>query len=333
MDRTTDLLPGAPTGSRLSAHHAAFLRIAPYALGVTTTKLLAGLTLMACLLVPRGNIWDSPDAYLRQTPPSDSPKEFAPGQLADNGAFVMGRVAFSQDGTEFYFTQNDSWKSGDHAELRVVRYADGNWGKPQRLSEQFMSPTLSLDGNTLYMRKGGRRNVWAAKRSGSNWSEPVPLLVGAFGVYDFMPTTSGRFYVGSEPDADDVTHGITYAFSVITIADGKPVVRSLGRPLNEPGFNGDLYVAPDESYIIISAHETKDFESELWISFHKPDLTWTVPVSLGPKINNGLAHRWGQYVTPDGKYLFYSWGTSEKDCGVYWVRFDNLLNRLRAEAL
>lgn len=303
------------------------------ALRVMNTTFFAGLALTAGVLVPPGSLWNSPDAYLRQTPPSDSPKEFAPGRLADKGAFVMGRVAFSQDGTELYFTQNDSWKSGEHAQLRVVRYVDGNWSNPQLLAEQFMSPTLSLDGNTLYMRKGGRRNVWAAQRTGTAWSEPAPLLVGAFGVYDFMPTLSGRFYVGSEPDADDATHGITYAFSVITIVDGKPVVKSLGRPLNEPGFNGDLYVAPDESYIITSAHETKDFESELWISFRKPNLTWTVPVSLGPKINSGLAHRWGQYVTPDGKYLFYSWGTSETDCGVYWVRFDDLLKKLRAEAL
>jgi hypothetical protein len=81
--------------------------------------------------------------------------------------------------------------------------------------------------------------------------------------------------------------------------------------------------------MIVSAKETKTFESELFISFRKADKTWTVPVSLGPQINNGLAHRWGQYVTPDNKYLFYSYGTSEKDCAIYWVRFDKLLESLR----
>ena len=84
--------------------------------------------------------------------------------------------------------------------------------------------------------------------------------------------------------------------------------------------------------MIVSAHETKDFEAELWISFRNRDRTWTPPVSLGPKINSGLAHRWGQYVSPDGKYLFYCWGTSEKDCGVYWVRFDKLLKQLRPKS-
>jgi hypothetical protein len=299
-------------------------------------QFLAALVLLPCLILllqAQENFWDSPDAYLGQTPPAVTPKEFASGQLSDKGSFVMGRVAFSHDGKEFYFTQNDSWKSGDHAKLRVRRYVDHRWSKPEIIAEQFMSPTFSMDGNTLYMRKGGMRNVWQSKRNNSNWSGPEPLLVGAFGVYDFMPTTSGRFYAGSDHNADDIKNGITYAFSVITISNGKPTVKSLGQPLNEAGFNGDLYIAPDESYVIVSAHETKDFESELWISFRKPDLTWTAPVSLGPKINTGLAHRWGQYVTPDGKYLFYSWGTSEKDCGVYWVRFDDLLKKLRAQHL
>jgi len=74
--------------------------------------------------------------------------------------------------------------------------------------------------------------------------------------------------------------------------------------------------------MIVSAKETKTYESQLYISFRRPNLTWTTPVSLGPKINGGLAHRWGQYVTPDV-------GTSEKDCAVYWVRFDGLLRSLR----
>ena len=52
------------------------------------------------------------------------------------------------------------------------------------------------------------------------------------------------------------------------------------------------------------------------------------PQSLGDKINAGPAHRFGQYVSPDGKYLFYTKGTGEKDCNFYWVRFDGLLKKL-----
>ena len=100
-------------------------------------------------------------------------------------------------------------------------------------------------------------------------------------------------------------------------------------PVNAPGFNGDFFVAPDESYMVISAKEHPDFECELWITFHKSDDTWTNPKSLGPLINNDLAHRWGEYVSPDGKYLFYTHGHSAKDCYIFWVRFDTLCEKLK----
>lgn len=250
---------------------------------------------------------------------------------------MMGRVAFSQDGKEFYFAQNDSWQRGDNAKIMMIRFVDHHWGNPSVIAEQCLSPTLSLDGNTLYMRKVAPgvslKNVWQAHRTATGWTAPVPYIEKTFGVYDFMPTRSGNAYVGSEPDEDDKKNGITYAFSVLTVSNGNIRVKSLGRPLNEPGFNGDLYVAPDESYIIVSAKETKTYQSQLYISFHKHDGTWTEPVSLGEKINAGLAHRWGQYVSPDGKYLFYTHGTSEKDCAIYWVRFDTLLTKLRPKDL
>ncbi|MGA9673071.1 MAG: hypothetical protein WBQ94_27985 [Terracidiphilus sp.] len=290
------------------------------------------LTMMACLglyMHAQRIFLDTPDAYLGQSPPSDTPKIFAPGLLTDGGTFVMGRVAFSREGKEFYYTQNDSWESGEHAQLKMIRCVDHHWGKPEVIAQQFLSPTLSMDGRVLYMRRANMHNVWESLRNGGGWSAPTEFMSPTYGVYDYMPTMSGNAYVGSDPDPEDVKNGITYAFSLLTVSNNQVTVKSLGRPLNEPGFNGDLYIAPDESYMIVSANETPTYQSELFISFRKPNLTWTAPITLGPKINNGLAHRWGQYVTPDGKYLFYSHGTSEKDCAIYWVRFDKLLETLR----
>jgi len=290
------------------------------------------LMMMVCLgplLHAKGNFWDSRDAYLGQTRPSDTPKIFAPGMLADSGTFVMGRVAFSHDGKQFYYVQNDSWESGEHARMKTIRYANNHWGKPIILNEQFISPTLSIDGKVLYMRKANMNNVWQSRKTGDGWSVPAPFLEKNFGLYDFMPTASGDLYVGSNPGPEDVKNGSTYVFSMLTVANGEAIVKSLGSPLNGAGFNGDFYIAPDESYMIVSTNETKTFQSELYISFRNADKTWAKPVSLGNRINDGLAHRWGQYVSPDGKYLFYSYGTSEKDCAIYWVRFDTLLESLR----
>lgn len=300
-------------------------------------KLLARLIAIAVLapaLQAREAFWDGPDAYLGQPRPSETPKIFAPGLLADPGMFVLGRVAFSRDGKEFYYSQNNSWESSENAKMKMVRFADGHWGKPAVINSHFVTPTLSLDGQVLYMRKANNmNNVWQSRRTGSTWTSPAPFLERTFGVYDFMPTISGNAYVGSEPSPGDVKYGSTYVFSLLTFTNGDVSVRSLGQPLNAKGWNGDLYVAPDESFLIVSANETKNFESELHISFRRPDSTWTAPVSLGTQINSGLAHRWGQYVTPDGRFLFYCHGTSEKDCAVWWVRFDRLLETLRPKKM
>jgi hypothetical protein len=148
----------------------------------------------------------------------------------------------------------------------------------------------------------------------------------------FMPTASGVCYVGSNGHQGRLRDFSTYDICTLRMSAGDTVIESLGPPINTPGFDGDFYVARDESYIIVSAKETKTFECELDISFHRPDGSWTAPVSLGPLINDGVAHRWGEYVSPDGKFLFYSRGTSPKDCHVYWVRWDRLLERLREES-
>jgi hypothetical protein len=143
----------------------------------------------------------------------------------------------------------------------------GQTGHPQR----GLSFTNVLGRwQTLYMRRAikgsGMKNVWQSQRVADGWSAPKPFLEEVYGVYDFMPTASGHAYVGSDPSPDDVKNGITYAYSLLTMSNGSVTVKSLGHPLNQAGFNGDLYIEPDESYMIVSANETKTYESELYIS-------------------------------------------------------------------
>jgi hypothetical protein len=121
--------------------------------------------------------------------------------------------------------------------------------------------------------------------------------------------------------------------SLLKLEGVTPHVRSLGAPLNGPGFNGDFFVAPDESYMVLSANVAEDFKSEAFISFRNTEGTWTKPVSLGDRINDGPAHRWGYYVPASGDYLFYSRGTSERDCELRWVRFAELRERLRPRGI
>jgi hypothetical protein len=203
----------------------------------------------------------------------------------------------------------------------------------------FYAPTFSMDGQTLYLEGGGNRTDTLSKiyqshlKPDGGWTEPEVYLAKPYGLYDFMPTRSGACYMGSNVHAGKLHDFSDYDISVLRMSGGDMTIASLGAPLNTPGFDGDFYVAPDESYIIISNKESKDFECELAISFRRGDGGWTAPASLGPAINDRVAHRWGEYVSPDGKYLFYSTGTSPKDCHIVWVRWDGLLEKLRRENL
>ena len=276
-----------------------------------------------------GNFLESPDAYLGQTPPGDTSVEFAPGLLADPGTFAIGRIGISPDGKEIYYTQNNTWFDGKNEQVRGFVFANGKWNGPTVLFPGLANPAYSVDGNTLYLG-GSMTQVKRSFRTPTGWGTPEAFLESENTVvYNFNPTVGSNFYACSNPDPEDVKNGCTNVFSVLTVSNGIPATKSLGRPLNGPGFNGDFFVAPDESYMVLSAKETKDYECEIYISYRKPDQTWTNPKRLGPVINDGVAHRFGEFATPDNKYLFYCRGTSPKDTKILWVRFDGLLEHLR----
>jgi len=282
-------------------------------------------------LFAQKKLWQTNKAYLAQKPPADMPEIFAPGLLVDSG-IVLGRVAFSRDGKDFYYGYARHWFDFNGTGVKQIHFNGTSWNKPIIIATDLGNPTLSVDETKLYF--GGKNSeVWISEQTGKGWSAPRPWLNKEYGLYNFMPTNSGVYYVGSNGNGGTKKNYSTYDFCMLLMTAADTVIKSLGQPLNTAGFDGDFYIAPDESYIIISTKEQPTYECELWISFRKKDSSWTSPLSLGPNINTGLAHRFGQYVSPDGKYLFYTKGTSEKDCHFYWVRFDRLLARLRKQAL
>jgi hypothetical protein len=279
-------------------------------------------------LYAQNNFWETKTAYLAQHLPGDTPRIFGQGILADSG-IVLGRVAFSKDGKAFYYGFAKHWFNSNGSGVKEIVFDGKQWTKPTIIAEELSCPTFATDETKLYL--GGKNSaVWQMEKTNGRWDLPKLFLQTTYGLYNFMPANSGVFYVGSNANAGSKHDYSTYDFCTLSINATDTIIKSLGKPLNTPAFDGDFYIAPDESYIIISAKETKTYECELWISFRKKDGSWTNPKSLGPLINTGRAHRFGQYVSPDGKYLFYTKGTSEKDCHFYWVRFDRLLKKLRA---
>lgn len=64
------------------------------------------------------------------------------------------------------------------------------------------------------------------------------------------------------------------------------------------------YIPPDESYMIFSSTRPGYGITDLFISFHKADGSWTEPENMGPGINTRAKETF-PFVSFDGKYLFF----------------------------
>ena len=96
----------------------------------------------------------------------------------------------------------------------------------------------------------------------------------------------------------------------------------LSDAINTYNYEADVFIDPNEAYIIFCARRPEGYgRGDLYISFKNSDGTWTKSVNMGNQINTS-GHELCPYVTPDGKYFFY---TSKED--IYWVNtkiFDKL---------
>jgi hypothetical protein len=298
---------------------------------------MAMIFLLPLTAIAQGRFWKSKDAYLGQTPPNDTPQIFAQKMLVPDSGISMDRSAFSADGKEFYYVNAQTWFNSSRSRIRYFKFVGEKWQGPVTLLQGYSGPTFSMDGQTLYISGGKGDGVHSIlheiHRKGEGWTDPDIFVKAGFGFYDFMPTRSGTGYVGSNARHGNRRDFKTYDFCSFRVSGADTVIQSLGPEINTPAFDGDFYVAPDESYMIVSYKEKPDYECELGISFRRKDGTWPAPINLGPLINDGDAHRWGEYVTPDGKYLIYSKGASDKECHLYWVRFDKLKKRLEKQAI
>ena len=69
----------------------------------------------------------------------------------------------------------------------------------------------------------------------------------------------------------------------------------------------NAFVAPDESYIVVSVFGRKDTlgSTDYYVVFRGSDDTWSQPLNLGEAINTAKGEEYSPYVSPDGKYFFF----------------------------
>lgn len=255
--------------------------------------------------------------YLGQEPPGKAAELFAPN-LVSTDQSEIGSV-FSADLTEFYFT---TWTPETGTKIMVTRQVVGTWIAPELASfsnhPSDVDVAISRDNSRIFF--GTRRprpgeaedrqdgfDIWYADRTTTGWSNeeylgPV-VNSGKSQVYPTV-TADGTLYFQSVRE-DGYGKADIYRSRLVDGVYQEP--ENLGATVNSEHYEGDVYVAPDESYLIISIYGRDDDlgGGDLYVSFRRPDDEWSPPKNLGPSINSSKRD-FCPMVSPDGKYLFFS---------------------------
>ncbi|MEM9921876.1 MAG: hypothetical protein AAF990_27475 [Bacteroidota bacterium] len=275
--------------------------------------------------------------YLGQRPPSVTPEVFAPGLISKKEEYEFGSV-FNKDATTFYYAVDLNGK----AEIRYSTLVGKKWSSPQTiLSDEaygFNDPFLSPDEKRLYFISkkalegpGAKKDydIWYVEKQNNTWSEPInagPNINSDRDEYYISFTADGTMYFSS----DKITAGEQensfdiYASKSVNGQFQQPT--KLGPSINTSSYEADVFVAPDETYIIFCARRPEGLgRGDLYVSFKKDDGSWTKSINMGDKINT-KNHELCPFVSQDGQYFFY---TSNQD--IYWVSA-KILMALRAKS-
>ena len=265
--------------------------------------------------------------YLGQTPPGTESKIFAPGFVSTQ--FGELNSVFTADGKEFYFSRRGI--PGKPSAIMVTRMINNEWTKPSPVNfsgtyndvDLFLTP----DGKSMIYCSGRiineanmvrmNNDFWISERIGDQWGEPTRFAEEAVSEFeDYFPiiTQSGNLYFNSQRGGSG-TNDI-YCSKFI---NGKySAAEKLPAPINSPFREFDAFVSRDEKMIIFSSERPGGYGgSDIYLSFRKPDNSWSEPMNLGNDINS-TASEYGATISPDGKYFFYTSGKHGSE-DIFWV--------------
>lgn len=254
--------------------------------------------------------------YLGQKPPGMVPEVFAPAIISKE--FDELNSVFSPDGNAFYF----SIKLPIDVQHTILsmNLTNNLWTKPAVLSfsGRFSDadPAFSCDGKKLFFiskrplpgtgESEKDWDIWVVERTENDWGEPknlgAPVNSDKMEIYPSVARNGTIYFCSARSGGlggDDI-----YRSRFIGGKYTKP--ENLGDMINTKYGEGDIFIAPDESYIIFSSGRPGGFGSgDLYISYCRQDGTWKTSINMGNHINSPFLE-YCPYVSSDGKYLFFT---------------------------
>ena len=246
--------------------------------------------------------------YMGQEAPELIPKMFAPNFISTEES-EFGSV-FNADGTEFFYAVDVNGKN----EIRYSKMIEGQWSKPKTILSHprygYNDPFLSNDENKLYfisrraldgIGKLKDVDIWYVEKSGNGWSEPINaglnINTNADEYYISFSESGTLYFASNGHNSNKTDHDIYYSKKTHGVYQ-KPV--ALGNQINSKDYEADVFVSPDESYMIFSSTRDNGFgRGDLHISFKDFDGKWSNAINMGNKINT-QHYEYCPFVTKDG---------------------------------
>jgi hypothetical protein len=264
--------------------------------------------------------------YLGQKPPGMIPEVFAYGFISTEKRELNS--VFTPDLKEFYYAISTPGKG---YKIYYTKEGARGWTQPEPVpfssNKSDVDMCITHDGKRMYFGSTRPVNgvhqedfkIWYVDRQDNVWSEAkyldAPINDGRRALY---PTVSVQGTMFFQAIRDDSFGSRDIYFSILK--DGKylkPI--HLGKEINSAYGEGDVLIAPDESYLIVNSNGRPDDlgRGDLYISFKKKDSSWTPLKNMGKEINSEYTD-YCPMLSPDGKYLFFT-STRTGNGDIYWV--------------
>jgi hypothetical protein len=270
--------------------------------------------------------------YLGQTAPGNKAEVFAPGIISTKKA--EGCSGFLKNGTVFVWSAMDPDSDWRYKSTFWMELRDGKWTEAEPVPFNDLSPynfTVAPDDKSLYFtairspEDHGilleQSNIWVVVKTVDRWSDPLMLgpSINTDPFYENYPsvTTDGTIYYMSRREEG---MGKTDIYRSRWFEGIFQNAENLGPVINTEESDQDPFIAPDESYLIVCLDKEEGYGGyDLYVSFRLDDGAWSPPRNMGKDINSPGAE-FRPYVTPDGRYLFFTSSRSDSGNGdIYWV--------------
>jgi len=272
---------------------------------------LMNLTAIVVLLASAVQAQSSPP---NQVTLQGQPHPFGPGVISTPD--FEFNASFTPDGKTVYFSKSDP---GFNRITIVLSHRKGShWARPEVAPFSGVwkdtDPRVSPDGKKLFFTSNRPVNasntpkkdydIWYVEAlAAGRWGAPKHLdaPVNSDGNESYASVTrDGTLYFGGSRSEHPGTH--IYCSHFVNGEYGQPELL----PFSNQGNDIDPSIASDDSFLIFISRDRGGLGAgDLYVSFHRPDGTWSAPKNLGAPINSSF-HEIATGLSPDNRTLYFA---------------------------